>query len=536
MVQETRRQFEVRGPMWHMLLLPYLEGRYKDIPIEQCWWGPAGTAKTMTTLIVLDTILRDVRFEGVRVLWMRKTLQSCKQSSLVTFEDQVLAPGDPMLRGRGRQTRDCYLYKRPGRINNELVIAGMNNATRWYGSEFDIVVLEETIEFQEADIETLWRAMRPRDPSRGLGLPFKTVIMLTNPDSQFHWLYKRMRGGRTRSFFVGIECNPSYFDLQRGMPTEAGQKFLDNMESQMQGERYMRLRRGRWVSAEGVILKTFGPIHLTSGEIKREPYQWPKLVMPKPHPIFGASIELRWFFASMDFGDRAPGTVQVWGVTKEGMLVRVAEIYHADRDIKWWAEWCCELYGEFSLRAIVCDSSRPKEIDYINDLIAEEYKLQKVEEYDKHGEVRRVSPRIAIPCQKNTSAASDLTNVVLLRYAFGLDNEKPRILLVRDVERVVDTALRRDNQPMGLIEEIPGWTWAKHDPHKHASAPREVPDELRPNHAIDATAYAIAYAWGRDLSRDPSKDAPKHPVGSYGHHRQFVPWKQTKLAKKAQNQ
>lgn len=532
MVQRaTERRFEIRGPMWHRLLLPYLEQRWKDIPREQCWWGPAGTAKTMSTLIVCDTILRDWRFEGVRILWMRKTLQSCKQSSLVTFEDQVLLPQDPMLKGRGRQNRDCYVYERPGRVNNELVIAGMNNVTRWFGSEFDIVILEEAIEFQEAEIETLWRAMRPRDPSRGLGLPFKTIVMLTNPDSQFHWLYKRMRSGRCASFFVGIECNPSYFDLATMRPSAEGQQFLDDMESQMQAERYERLRQGRWVAAEGQILKTFTPrVHLANGDIVREPYKWPRLQFHKEHPVFGASLELRWFFASLDFGDREPGALEVWGVTATGMLVRVAEVYHADQDIRWWAEWCADLFGEFSLRAIVCDNSRPKEIEYINDLIAREYRLKMEVEIGRDGEERKVAPRIAVPCVKNTQSSTHLTNVILLRYAFGLDAGKPRVLLLRDCERIIDPALKRGNKPLGLIEEIPGWTWRKHDPNRQSDAPREEADPQRPDHGLDSMAYAIAYAWGRDLARDPSRDAPKHPPGSYGHHRQFVPWKKTRAA------
>lgn len=516
--------------MWHKLLLPFMEERWSDIPKEQCWWGPAGTSKTMSTFIVLDTILRDPRFEGVRILWMRRTLASCKQSSLVTFEEQVLLPSDPILGKRQRSQREHYVYERPNRLPNELVIGGMNIATRLFGSEFDIVVAEEAIEFDESNLETIWRGLRPRSP--GLGLPFKALILLTNPDSQFHWLYSRMETGRTAGFFVGVECNPAYFDLRTQTLTEAGRGYYDNMRSQMQDERYARLVEGRWVAAEGQILKTFCPAHLVNGDIVREPYRFPRLVLDQPHKHFGQEIELQWFFASLDFGDRSPGALEVWGVTRVGMLVRVAEVYHTDRDIQWWAEWCSALYGEFGLRAIACDNSRPKEIDYINDLIAEDYRLQRVEEKDKYGEKRMVSPRIALGAQKNTQAQDSKTNVALLRYAFGLDNGCPRILIVQDCERVIDPNLRRENKPLGLVQEIPGWTWAKHDPNKHAGAPREVADPHRPNHGLDSTAYGVAYAWGRDLSRDPSKDKPKVEIGSYAHHRRFVPWKNTKLAKR----
>lgn len=513
------RQFEVRGPMYHQLLRPFLEGRWKDIPREQCWWGPAGTAKTMSTFIVLDTILRDPRFEGVRVLWLRKTLQSCRQSSLVTFEERVLHPQDPIKKGKSREYREAYIYRRKGRRSNELVVCGMNEVSRLFGTEYDIVVAEEAIEFTEAEVESLWRAMR--NPV----LPFKTLIMLTNPDSQFHWLYQRMRAGRTESFFVGIECNPRFYDLRLGKLTADGIEFLQDMKAQMQDERYARMVEGRWVSAQGVILKTFGRRHLIDAELVREPGKWPQLVPTGEHPVFKEPIELRWFFASMDFGDRSPGCIEVWGVTAAGMLVRVAEVYQSDRDINWWARWCADLYGEFMLRAIVCDSSRPKEIDVINDLIARQYMLVPREEANEHGEKRMVAPRIAVGVRKNTQKQTDQSNVVLLRYAFGLDDGRPRILLVRDVERVIDAQLLRDRKPMGLIEEIPGWTWAKHDPNRHVQAPREEADPHREDHAIDATAYAIAYAWGRDLSRDPSKFKPATPPGSYAHMRQFIPWR-----------
>lgn len=519
----AERRFEVRGPMWHRLLCPFIEGRWRDIPREQCWWGPAGTAKTMSTFIVIDTILRDPRFEGVRILWLRKTQASCKQSSLVTFEEQVLQPTDPILRGPSRMQRESYVYRRPGRHVNELVIAGMNVATRHFGTEFDMVICEEAIEFELRDIETLWRAMRPR--TRGLGLPFKTVIHLTNPDSEFHWLYKRMEQGRCASFFVGIECNPSYYDLQTGMPTAAGREYLADLRSQMQDERYARLVEGRWVSAEGQILKTFGKQHLTRGHIVREPYRWDRWVPLEPHRyIPNEGLEIRWYFASIDFGDRNPGALEVWGVTRTGMPIRVAEVYHTDRDIQWWAGWCSDFYGEFGLRAIVCDSANPKHIDYINDLIARTYKLEHIDVEDEYREQKRVAPRIAVPCEKNNRGDMSKSNVVLLRYGFGLDHGRPRMLLGLDTERIVDRTLVRDSQPTGLIEEIPGWTWAKHDPRIHTQGPREVPDPSRPDHGLDSTAYALAFLWGRDLSRDPQKDMPKHPPGSYAAMRRHVPW------------
>lgn len=524
------RRFEIRGPMWHKFLEPFQRRAWKEIPREQCWWGPAGTSKTMSCQIACDAILRDPEFHGVRILWLRKTLQSCKQSSLVTFEEQVLDPRDPMLRGKSRMHRESYVYRRKGRINNELVVGGMNIASRWYGAEFDIVVFEEGIEFEQSELEKIWRAMRPR--RHGLGLPIKAVIILTNPDSPFHWLYRRMKSGRTESYFVGVECNPAYWSLETNGLTPEGREYVADMRAQMTDERYARLVEGKWVSAEGQILKTFGDVHLVRGEIVREAYKWPIFRLDKDcgNRKVLQDTEIRWFFASMDFGDREPGTIQVWGVTKGGMLVRVAEVYHADRDIKWWAEWCVELYGEFGLRAIVCDSSRPKEIDFINDLIAKVYKLQHVEETNAHGEVHLVAPRIAVGCQKNTQSQDDKTNVALLRYAFGLDNGYPRVLLAEFCERIVDPALSRDAKPLGLIEEIPGWTWKPHDANRHMQGPQELPDDRKPNHGLDAMAYAIAYAWGRNLSRDPANLAPKHTPGSYGHMRRFIPWRDKHVA------
>ena len=521
------RTFEVRGPMWHRFLEPFTRGAWHEIPSEQCWWGPAGTAKTMSTQIGLDTVLRDDRFHGVRILWIRKTLQSVKQSSLVTFEEQVLHPGDPVLLGPSRPQRESYVYKRPNRMSNELILGGMNNPSRWYGVELDGVVVEEAIEFTEKDIEKIWRAMRPR--TRGLGLPFKFLIMLTNPGPKFHWLYRRMQSGRTASFFVGIDCNPSYYDIQTGQLLEAGKKYREDMMAHMTDEVYAHMVEGRWQNAQGMILKSFGPVHLARGRIERRPFEWPELIFEAPHPVFGASLELRWFFAAMDFGDRNPGTIQVFGVTEDSMPVRVAEVYHTDKDIQWWASWCVELYAEFGLRAIVCDNSRPKEIDYINDLIAETFQLTDASIKAEDGS-KRASPRIAVPCQKRTQSNNDLTNVALLRYAFGLDNGRPRILLLENAPQIIDPSLVRESKPTGWIEEIPGWDWAEHDDSKYATAPRELPNAARPDHGMDAGAYAYAYLWGRDMSLDPKRLAPKHKPGSYGHMRQFIPWKNKKVA------
>lgn len=158
--------------LWH--------ARDPEVLIE----GPAGTGKSMSVGHYLYRCMQ--RWPGIRVLAVRQTRASLSESWLVTWEEKVLRVTDAyMLDGATRENRHHYAM-RNGSI---LVPGGLDNASRYYSTEWDIVFVEEAFEVAEDAFERFGRALR------NWQMPYQQLIAATNPDSEDHWLNKRPLSG-----------------------------------------------------------------------------------------------------------------------------------------------------------------------------------------------------------------------------------------------------------------------------------------------------------------------------------------------------
>ena len=83
--------------------------------------GPAGTGKTRAVCEKADGCAR--RWDGCRILFLRKTRASMTQSVLVTYEEKVLGPRSPIKSGAKRRTRESYEYSN----GSTIVCGGLDN-------------------------------------------------------------------------------------------------------------------------------------------------------------------------------------------------------------------------------------------------------------------------------------------------------------------------------------------------------------------------------------------------------------------------
>lgn len=207
--------------------------------------GSAGTGKSRTWL---ERIHHDARnYPLSRQLILRKTRVSLTTSGLVTFEQHVLGADNPLVvNGPTPAHRESYKYPN----GSVVVIGGLDNATRFMSTEYDRIFVQEAIEVELNEWESLTTRLRNGR------LPVQQLVADTNPSFPDHWLKKRCDNGLTRMIFARHEDNPRLYNHDTGEWTEYGRDYIDRLD-RLTGVRKERLRYGRWVQAEGVVYDNF---------------------------------------------------------------------------------------------------------------------------------------------------------------------------------------------------------------------------------------------------------------------------------------
>lgn len=400
--------------------------------------GPAGTGKTRALLEYVNWLCET--YAGIRVLVFRKTRTSMSESVLVTYEEKVLWDGHPAKTGDAhRNNRQHYRYPN----GSHVVVGGMDNSDRIMSTEYDVAACFEATEVSLEDWEKVMSRLRNNV------LPWQQGICDCNPGSQFHWLNQRANAGLMCRLLSRHSDNPSLT-----------QAYLDRLD-RLTGARHERLFRGLWVSEEGLVYD-----------------EWD----PKIHVMDRADIprEMKWHFGSIDWGYRAPGVFQVWGVDGESNLYRVVEVYRTQKPYEWWAEVIEKYHRKFNLAAIACDPAEPRSIDMLNDRLGEPSK--------------RKTERLARKADNDIMAGLDMVRWAL-RPRKGT---QPRMVFVSDaLKEGRDPSLAEEMNPCCTEEEVPGFVWLKQADGK---AIKEMPDPSCPDHGLDAARYAAMFAWKKDLS------------------------------------
>lgn len=492
--------------------------------------GPAGTGKTRGLLEYVYWLC--VTYPGLRVLFARKTRESLTESVLVTWETKVLPNGPEEKCVTGTATpanRRSYTF--PFAVNevngvrysgrSHIAVIGLDKASRRMSTEFDIICLFEAHEFDEEDYEYLLTR------NRNYHIPWQQVVCDTNPASNQHWLHRRS----LREYVVPEELrgvlppprpgqkqitrllsrhweNPMLWDEARKTWTLKGALYMRKLFA-LTGPRAARLLRGEWVPSEGQVWDIFDSSrHMTYRQRVDEDGRAVFDEHPRDHE---GKLKLDWYFASVDWGWRAPGCLQIWGVVGNGLsferMYRIHEVYRVRKQLDWWCEAVIAYDRMYDLQAVVVDPSRQDMKATMNDRL---------------GEFRnRPMSSVCVDALNAKEAGIDM-----VRYGLnpgeamdrhqrpedeGLPLLKPKLYLCWDALEAEDPLLREAKKPLCTEQEIPGYTW------KETMKGKQVKEETDPSaadHGCDATRYAAMFAWGRDLTPEPRK--PTFEPGSMG--------------------
>jgi len=389
--------------------------------------GPAGTGKTRSVLEKLHLVL--AKYPGAKGLMVRKTHASLTATALQTYQQKVLHSADGVTFYGGSAVEPPQ-FRYPN--GSRLMIGGMDRPTKVMSGEYDAIYCNEVTELTEGDWESLTTRLR-----NGV-VPYQQMLGDCNPDAPSHWLKLRAESGRTVMLESRLEDNPTLWNRVGQCWTEFGAQYIAKLDA-LTGVRYLRLRKGIWAAAEGLVYDGWDrAIHMIDRfDI---PAEWPRY----------------WV---VDFGYTNPFVWQAWAEDHDGRLYRYREVYMTQRLVEDHAKQIKELTkGEPRPRAIICDHDAEDRATL-----------------ERHLGLRTVG------ATKNVSAGIQAVASRLKVQADG----KPRLFLLRDslVER--DSVLVDAKRPLCTEEEIEGYVWSD-------KARKDEPVKEN-DHSMDSMRYMIAH-------------------------------------------
>lgn len=401
--------------------------------------GPAGTGKSRALLEKLNALA--LKYSGMRGLIVRKTRASLTDTTLVTWEDHVKPACDT--ENQQRNVRRSYKYAN----RSELVVGGMDKAIKIMSSEYDVIAAFEATEFFEDDWEAFTTRLR-----NGI-MPYQQLLADCNPGPPTHWLNQRMNKGLTRRIICRHEDNPRLFGSDGSM-TPYGQDYLSKLDK-LTGVRYDRLRKGKWVAAEGMVYKDWDDkVNLI--EHFDPPQEWRRIRV-------------------IDFGYTNPFTCHWYAIDGDGRMYLYREIYMTRRLVEDHAKDIKRLSDGERFEATVCDHDA-----------------------EDRATLEKHLGCTTLPAYKAVSPGIQAVEARIRKAPDG----RPRLMFMRDTLVETDSELREAKKPANTLEELPSYVY----PTVKGKTEKEAPVKEN-DHGMDTTRYAVAYVDKLDEQKKTSTAA-----------------------------
>lgn len=405
--------------------------------------GPAETGKTLGVLHKLDALAW--KYPRMQAAIVRKTYKSMPGSVLQTFEEKVLGAwnqgdGEDLgefdqrltpVRKFGGAKPDWYDYPNGSRI----WVGGMDNPTKVLSSERDVIYVNQAEELTQDE----WETLTTRVTGRAGHMPYAQIIGDCNPSHDKHWILGRRDDKKMTFLESRHEDNPMLYDQETGQITRQGQRSLMVLDN-LTGVRYLRLRKGIWAAAEGVVYELDRAVHCV--------------------PRF--DIPAEWArYISIDFGFTNPFVAQWWAVDGDGRLYRYREIYVTQMLVEDIAREMRRISAGELIRYVVGDHDAEDRATF-----------------------ERHFGMVVKPAYKSISPGIQAVQTRLKKAG----DDKARIFFLEDSLVQRDESLSAARQPVCTEDEFDVYVWPKGQEGKPI---REVPVDMY-NHGMDAMRYFVA--------------------------------------------
>jgi phage terminase large subunit len=391
--------------------------------------GAYQTGKTFAALWYLDSLCRE--FSNLQAVIVRKVRVDMYSTCLVTWKNVIAIRGG--VQAYGGEHPSWFDYPNGSRV----YVVGLDNPGKVLSGEPDVVYVNQAEQLTRED----WETMCARATGRGghlldsSNLPYGIIFGDCNPGAETHWILRRKQ---LKLLYSYHEDNPTLFD-DEGNLTTLGKRTMERLDA-LTGHRYLRGRKGKWCSAEGMVLEVYDPdIHLIDSF---------------PIPSHYRRI------AGLDFGFTNPGAFGAIALDGDGRAFEFLEIYQTRKDFDlWWVPRIVAACKEHNIDIVYCDPSEPA---YIEKLVS-------------HG----VN---AVAADNDVAPGLDCLRSRLAVQPDG----KARYYIFRDALRERDPSREEEEEPCGFSEEVLGYI------NKKDGQGNVLEDPVKKNdHAIDKTRYAL---------------------------------------------
>lgn len=399
--------------------------------------GPAGTGKSLACLYKAH--LTALMVPGSRQLILRQTHSSLTSSTLVTFEQQVIAAamakGEVKWFGGSGRKPPAYEYKN----GSSILVGGLDQPGKLLSTEYDRIFIDEANQVTITAVEVLLTRLRASAPT------YKQLLLATNPDHPDHHLLKMTETGEARIIYSLHRDNPRYVNSD-GSYTPEGADYMSILDK-LTGVRRLRYRDGIWAAAEGMVFEDW---RAAANVVETLPDMtgWPLLL-------------------AVDFGFSNPFVCQWWRIDPDGRMWLTREIHKTQVLVEDHAR---------HIRAIMDENpDEPVPFAVVADHDAE----------DRATLTRHLKlPTVA--AKKAVTRGVQLVQARVRPAGDGL----PRLLVFKDAVVGRDDIGDAQKRPRGFLGEVNGYVWEA--VRGKDGIVKEVPVKLN-DHSMDAGRYAVAH-------------------------------------------
>jgi len=408
--------------------IPWQVAPWKDTSPVLLIDSGAGTGKSVFALEKANALC--LRFPGYLQLVLRKSRASLRNSSVAQLES-IVGPRVSHVSSKNR-----FEYPNGSRI----VYGGMYDAKQREairsvagekGSGADGALLEEASAFGEADFEEIMGRMR------GTAAPWRQVMLITNPDSETHWINQRF----VRPWLSG---NPPP-GLSRYHPTPEDNPTLDlaylTALRNLTGVRRERLYEGKWVRAEGTVFAESWDANIHIVDWFPIPADWRRI-------------------RCIDLGFVNPRVCLWIAIDPDGGMWVYRQLYQTRQRATDFAREIKRRSAGENIEATICDHDAGERADLESEGI------------------------ITIAATKDVSRGIQAVEQRLLGVGNG-----PRLHFLRGSLVSQDDELRKAFLPCSTEEEFDVYVWAR---NPDGSLNKEEPKK-KDDHGMDALRYGVMY-------------------------------------------
>ena len=327
------------------------------------------------------------------------------------------------------------------------------------GMQFSFIGVDEATEITEDDYTQLLGRLRFDGRvvnNKKYRIPFRQLIVATNPGPPSHHLYERFRPD-DESEGVG-ECYHLKPHDNPGIPDDYVQQLEDNYS----GVAYERYVEGKWIGASDVIYDKFNRRDNVVGmeTLRSLDSSWEESWVYDELAGYPIPPETWDVYRTVDFGYPSPMVCQWWARSPENdqsqrVWVLFREFYKSETMVDELAKYVKKFSKDLEITQTYVDPAQASDREELN----REGVSSQPAEKDVWNGIQRVKAQMDRSYQENPG---------VLFYEDAL---------VNDVDQELDEA----NKPARTVDEIGGYEW-KRDSDK----PKKEDD-----HGMDAMRYAI---------------------------------------------